>query len=121
MKSFSRSDRIGVRIQTCLSELLRKKINDPRLDMVTVTGVELTPDLREAHIYFTVASGEKAQRDAVYGFESASGFIRSALAKQLGLRYMPKLRFLHDSSFDYGSRIDKLLKSLNDKDNDPQP
>lgn len=84
--------------------------------MVTVTGVELTPDLREAYIYFTVASGEKAQKDAVYGFESASGFIRSALAKQLGLRYMPKLRFRHDSSFDYGSRIDRLLKSLNDDD-----
>ncbi len=119
MKSYSRSDRIGTRIQTCLSDLLRKKINDPRLDMVTVTGVELTPDLREAFIYFTVASGEKAQRDAIHGFESASGFIRSALAKQLGLRYMPKLRFFHDSSFDYGSRIDKILKTL--KDDDPTP
>ncbi|MFA6009488.1 MAG: 30S ribosome-binding factor RbfA [Desulfobacteraceae bacterium] len=116
MKSFSRSDRIGTRIQSCLSELLRKKISDPRLDMVTVTGVELTPDLHEAHIYFTVSSGEKAQRDAVFGFESASGFIRSSLAKQLGLRYMPKLRFFHDSSFDYGSRIDTILKSLKNDD-----
>lgn len=116
MRSYTRADRIGTRIQTCLSELLRKKISDPRLDMVTVTGVELTPDLREAYIYFTVASGEKAQKDALHGFESASGFIRSSLAKQLGLRYMPRLRFLHDASFDYGSRIDRILKSLNDDD-----
>lgn len=112
MRSYTRADRIGTRIQTCLSELLRKKISDPRLNMVTVTGVEMTQDLREAYIYFTVASGEKAQKDALYGFESASGFIRSSLAKQLGLRYMPKLRFIHDASFDYGSRIDKILKSL---------
>jgi ribosome-binding factor A len=123
MKSFSRSDRIGVRIKTCLSELLHKKISDPRLDMVTVTDVELSDDLREATIFFTVAIGEKAQRDAIYGFESASGFIRSSLAKQLGLRYMPRLRFRHDDSFDYGSRIDRILKSLKteEKEEDDQP
>ena len=119
MKPFTRSDRIGTRIQTSLSELLAKKISDPRLDMVTITGVELTPDLREAFIYFTVSSGEKAQKNALHGFESASGFIRSSLAKQLGLRYMPKLRFFHDSSFDYGSRIEQILKSLKDDDLKP--
>lgn len=116
MKPFARSDRISMKIQTALSELLRKKINDPRLEMATITGVKLTQDLRDAYIYFTVASGEKAQKDALHGFESASGFIRSSLAKQLGLRFMPKLRFLHDNSFDYGSHIDSILKSLKDDD-----
>lgn len=118
MKSFSRGDRVSMRIQTALSELLQKRISDPRLAMVTITGVKMSHDLRDAYIYFTVSSGEKAQKDALHGFESASGFIRSSLAKQLGLRYMPKLRFLHDSSFDYGSRIDAILKSLK---NDDQP
>ncbi|GAB6093919.1 ribosome-binding factor A [Desulfatiferula olefinivorans] len=121
MKPFTRADRIGMKIQTTLSELLTKKISDPRLDMVTVTGVKLSPDLRDAYIYFTCAGGEKAQKDALHGFESASGFIRSALAKNLGLRFMPKLRFMHDSSFDYGSRIDAILKSLKDKDDDHTP
>lgn len=107
-----------MKIQTALSELLRKRISDPRLEMVTVTGVKLSSDLRDAYIYYTVASGEKAQKDAQYGFESAAGFIRSSLAKQLGLRFMPKLRFLHDSSFDYGSRIDSILQSLKDNDDD---
>jgi ribosome-binding factor A len=119
MKPFARSDRVGMRIQSTLSELLRKKINDPRLEMVTITGVELSQDLKDAYIYFTIATGEKAQKDAIHGFESASGFIRTALAKQLGLRFMPKLRFIHDSSFDYGSRIDALLKSLKDDDHKP--
>lgn len=107
-----------MKIQTTLSELLRKRISDPRLEMVTVTGVKMSQDLKDAYIFFTVASGEKAQKDALHGFESASGFIRSSLAKQLGLKYMPKLRFLHDSSFDYGARIDSILKSLK---NDDQP
>lgn len=119
MKPFARSERICMKIQDSLSELLNKKINDPRLEMVTVTGVKMSKDLRDAYIYFTVASGDKAQKDALHGFESASGFIRSSLAKKLGLRYMPKLRFLHDNSFDYGSHIDSLLKSL--KDNDQKP
>jgi len=108
-----------MKIQTTLSELLRKKINDPRLEMVTVTGVKMSQDLRDAYIYFTISSGEKAQKEALHGFESASGFIRSSLAKQLGLRFVPKLRFLHDPSFDYGSRIESILKSLKDDDHKP--
>lgn len=119
MKPFARADRVGMKIQTTLSELLRKKISDPRLEMATITGVKLSQDMRDAYIYFTISSGEQAQKEALRGFESASGFIRSALAKQLGLRFMPKLRFLHDSSFDYGSRIDSILKSLKDDDHTP--
>lgn len=113
MKPFARADRISMKIQTTLSELM-KKINDPRLEMVTITGVKMTPDLRDAYIYFTVASGEKAQKDALHGFKNASGFIRKSLAGKLGLKYMPQLRFIHDQSFDYGSRMNSILKSLNE-------
>lgn len=116
MKPFARADRISMKIQSSLSDLLRKKINDPRLEMVTVTAVKLTQDLREAYIYFTISSGIKAQKEAERGFLNASGFIRSALAKKLGLRYMPKLRFIHDNSFDYGSRMNALLNSLKNDD-----
>lgn len=116
MKPFARADRISMKIQSSLSDLLQKKINDPRLDMVTVTGVKLTKDLRDAYIYFTVSSGEKAQKDAERGFVNASGFIRSSLAKKLGLRFMPKLKFIHDNSFDYGSHMNSLLKSLKNDD-----
>ena len=114
MKPFARADRISKKIQSSLSELLRKKINDPRLEMVTITGVELTRDLRDAYIYFAISSGEKAQKEAERGFHKATGFIRSSLAKKLGLRYMPKLRFVYDKSFDYGSHMNSLLKSLQD-------
>ncbi len=116
MKPFARADRISTKIQSSLSDLLRKKINDPRLEMVTITGVKLTQDLKEANIYFTISRGEKAQKEAARGFMNASGFIRSSLAKTLGLRYMPKLKFIHDNSFDYGSRMDALLNSLKNDD-----
>lgn len=116
MKPFARADRVSMKIQSALSELIKKKINDPRLEMVTITGVKMTHDLSEAYIYFTVASGEKAQKGALHGFKSASGFIRKTLAKQLGLRFMPNLKFIHDQSFDYGSHIETLLKSLKDEE-----
>ena len=112
MKPFARSERVGGQIQKILSELLQKKINDPRLDMATITGVKMSPDLKNAYIYFTTSGGEKSQKNAFDGFTSATGFLKKILAKRLGLRYMPKLKFFHDDSFDYGSRIDSLLKSI---------
>ncbi len=112
MKPFARSDRIGNRIQSALSDLIRRKINDPRLEMATITGVKVTPDLREADIFFTTSGGEKSQKDAMDAFTGSTGFFRKTLAGQLKLRYMPKLRFVHDGSFDYGARINSVLKEL---------
>ena len=112
MKSFQRSDRVCGHIQKELSYLLQKKTNDPRLQMATITGVKVTRDLKIAYIYFTISGGEKVQKEAAQGFSSAAGFLKKSLAKKLGLRYMPDLKFIHDDSFDYGSRIDTLLKSL---------
>lgn len=114
MKPFARSDRVSNRIQTALSDLIHKKVNDPRLEMATITGVKMTSDLREAYVYFTTYGGEKSQAEAAEGFKSAMGFLRSTLSKKLGLRYMPKLQFIHDGSFDYGARINAVLKELNE-------
>ncbi|MBU4185121.1 MAG: 30S ribosome-binding factor RbfA [Proteobacteria bacterium] len=110
MKSFPRSDRVGGHIQRVLSELLQKDIKDPRLEMVTITDVELSDDLREARIYFTTSAPKNINR-AMKGFKSAHGYVKRILAKHLGLRYMPNIEFLYDESFDYASYIDKLLKS----------
>ena len=99
-----------------MADLIKKKVNDPRLEMATVTGVKMSDDLHDAYIYFTVYSTgsdrKRLQDEAMEGFESASGFIRKLLAKQLGVRYMPKIRFIHDGSFDYGEKMDKLFNKL---------
>lgn len=117
MKPFARSDRVGGQIQKALSDLLHKNIKDPRLEKVIITGVKLSRDLRLARIYFTLSDQGTSdtlgpQNDASEGFKSALGFIKRSLAQQLGLRYMPDLRFYYDQSFDYGEKIETLLKTL---------
>ena len=120
MTSFSRADRVSGLIQEVLSDILRREMADPRLAMATITGVKMSTDLRVASIYFTISGGEKKVSAAADAFDRARGFIKKRLARQLELRYMPELRFFHDGSFDYGSRIENLLKSVtteNGKDN----
>jgi len=112
MKPFTRSDRVGGQIQKALSDLLQKRIKDPRLEMATITSVKMTQDLRVARIYFTISGGINNKEKALDGFKSALGYVKRTLAHQLGLRYMPDLKFFYDESFDYGSNIDDMLKAL---------
>jgi len=112
MKPFARSDRVGGQIQKVLSEILLKKVKDPRLENASITDVRMSRDLRIARIYF-VASGKKQSiEEAAEGFKSALGYVKRTLARQLGLRYMPELKFFYDESFEYGSHIDDVLKAL---------
>ena len=115
MISFTRSDRVSGLIQEVLSDILKKEISDPRLQMATITGVKMSADLKLASIYYTT-SGDKDARDAAaQAFKRAHGYIKKKLAQQLELRYLPQLRFFYDESFDYGSRIEKLLKTVSTK------
>jgi ribosome-binding factor A len=116
MKNFLRADRVGGQLQRVLSDILRKEINDPRLESALITGVKLSPDLKAARIYFTVSGGKVGKEAAAAGFEQALGYLKRTLARQLGLRYMPNLIFLYDESIDYGSHIDQLLRSLKTDD-----
>ncbi len=112
MISYARADRVSGLIQKTLSDILRKHVKDPRLEMTTITQVKMSRDLRLARIYFSTPGGEKRQKAAAEGFKSASGFVKRILAPQLGLRYMPDLQFFYDESFDYGAHIDKLLNQI---------
>lgn len=112
MKPYSRSDRVGGQIQKLLSELLRKRISDPRLAQTTISGVKMTRDLRIAKIYFATANGVQTKTDALEGFKSAHGFLKRSLAASLGLRYMPDLQFYYDDSFDYGARIEAVFRRI---------
>ena len=118
MTLFSRAERVGGQIQKILSEILLKNIQDPRLEMTTITAVKMSKDLKLARIYFTVTRGKSNADEALKGFKSASGFLKRALAGELDLRYMPALSFFYDESFDYGERIEKVLKSIK-KDDGP--
>jgi len=116
MKAFPRGDRIATQIQKILSEVLHKKIKDPRLEMTVITGVKVPRDVKSASIYYTVTGGEAAKKGAARGFADAHGYIKRALAQELGLRYMPQIFFVYDASVDYGSHIEDLIRTIHSDD-----
>jgi ribosome-binding factor A len=112
MRQYSRAERVGGLIQQTVADILARRIKDPRLELATITQVKMTRDLRIARIYFSIAGGPEKVKAAEEGFKSAIGFLKRDLSHQLDLRYMPKIEFYYDDSFDYGSHIDNLLKSI---------
>jgi len=116
MRSFNRADRVSGQIRRILSELLQKNIKDPRLKSATITGVDLTRDLRYATVYFVLSEGRGSREEAAAGFQSAMGYLKRTIAPELGLRYMPELKFCYDESMDYGARIENVLRSLKTDD-----
>jgi ribosome-binding factor A len=98
-----------------ISMLLQQRVDDPRLALVTVTGVEVTPDLRVAHVYVSIMDDDVEVKETMAGLKRAAGFLRRELATFVSLRYTPELHFRLDSSLEQGLRIDRLLDSLEDK------
>ncbi len=109
MKPYTRAERVSVQIQSALFDILLKSIKDPRLELVTITGVKMTRDLKLARVFFTSSASPE---DAAAGFKKAHGFIKKALAQELDLRYMPELQFLYDESIDYATHMDTVLRQL---------
>ena len=105
-----RPARVADTIRNEIAILLLRKIKDPRVANITITGVEVTSDLRTAFIYFSCQ--DEAVAKAEKGLASAQGFMRSSLAKQLALRYMPKLVFKHDLSVSRHQEMDRLFMEI---------
>jgi ribosome-binding factor A len=120
-RSFNRAERVGGQVKKALSDLLLKGLSDPRLAQATITGVTMSKDLRIAKVYFAAHGAENDQEGLSAGFESAKGFIKRELARELGLRYMPELKFFYDASFDYGAHIDRVLKTIKSDDGKHNP
>jgi ribosome-binding factor A len=108
---YQRADRVGDLLLELVSELLRKDIRDPRVSAVTLTAVKVSKDLRHARIYFNLLGGQN-RKEVLAGLKSASGFIRSRVAKQLKLRFVPTIEFSYDDSQDEAQRIEELLKQV---------
>ena len=104
-----------------LSALIQKRARDPRLSDVTLTSVEISPDLQNAYVYFSVLGDQQAKKDALHGLQSAAGFLRRELAVVLSLRVMPTLTFRVDDSVERGIRIDTLLDRILPTEDDQQP
>lgn len=92
-----------------LSQMILSEVKDPRVGFVTVTGVKMTPDLREARVYVSVMGDEGKVKASLAGIASAMPFFKRELGKRVRLRYMPNLTFELDKSLDYSEHIQKLL------------
>jgi ribosome-binding factor A len=118
--SEARARRIAQRIQQDLAQLLRRRAADPRLELVTVTGVEVDRELAFATIYVNAAEAADRQKEILEALRGAAGFLRSQLASEIELRTFPRLRFRWDETPDRSARIDDLLAKLRrDEGEDP--
>jgi ribosome-binding factor A len=107
--STSRSARIADQIQRELAELVRLELRDPRVGMITLTGVELSRDQSHAKVFFTVLGPASAAELALEGLQRAAGFLRSELAHRLTTRKVPELHFEYDESVERGMRLSRLI------------
>jgi ribosome-binding factor A len=116
--------RVSDLIRAHLADLLGRKANDPRLQMVTITDVIVTPDTRRADVYFTtfgsVLGGVEVQAETQAGLESAAGWLRRELGRRLRLRHTPALTFHYDPSLEHGEHIVSILEELELGEEDEQ-
>jgi len=109
MANPQRLRRVADQIQRELSELLRAELKDPRVGMITLTGVEVSPDLAYAKVFFTTLADSESLAKVEVGLEGAAGFLRAQLGKRLRLRVTPEIRFKHDASVEHGVRLSQLI------------
>ena len=102
-----------------ISQLIQYRTQDPRLGFVTVTGVDVSPDLRQAQVYVTVLGDEVDAQSSLTGLTSAASYFRHELGQSLSLRYVPHLSFKIDTFLDYGLHIDSLLDSITEELDQP--
>ncbi|RJQ47274.1 MAG: 30S ribosome-binding factor RbfA [Gaiellales bacterium] len=108
--SVQRMRRVNEAVREVLSEALAEGLKDPRIGFVTVTSVDTSPDLRSARVYVSVLGDEEKRRETLDGLECSHGYLQSLIARQLGLKRTPQLKFCYDDSIDKGFRIDELLR-----------
>ncbi|WP_203362347.1 30S ribosome-binding factor RbfA [Bacillus sp. REN10] len=107
-----RSNRVGEQMKKELTDILNRKVKDPRIGFITVTDVEVTGDLQQAKVYITVLGDEHKREETLKALAKAKGFIRSEVGQRIRLRKTPELLFEFDESIDYGNRIDALLRQI---------
>jgi len=117
MLPYKRSQRVGDLIREEVADIIMYRLKDPRIGFVTVTGAEMTADLKLARVFVSVLKEE--ERDLTLEIlNSSKNFIRTALSKRLRMKFIPEIEFRLDASIEYGIKIDKLLKEIKGHDED---
>src|SRR3954451_9281961 len=116
MVDAARARKLAVRIREVVASTLEMQVKDPRLGMVTITDAKLTPDLREATLYYTVYGSDEERQATAMALESAKGVLRAQVGRQTGVRYTPSLAFIADVVPETAGRIEELLAKAREED-----
>ena len=112
-KNSVKNTRINSEVQKVLAETIRGEIKDPRIAPLTsVVAVEVSPDLKTCKAWISVLGDEAAQKETMAGLRSASGFIKSRLAKEINLRITPEVQFIMDQSIAYGVNMSHTIDEV---------
>ena len=114
-----RAQRVGEQIQRELAQLLRDEVKDPRVGRVTITAVEVSPDLSHAKVFVTDLAGRERAEESVHALSRTVGFLRSELAHRMNLYSVPQLHFAYDDSIESGIRLSKLIDDAVASDHKP--
>ena len=115
MSQGSRPDRVADQIRGELASLLTRDVHDPGIGFVTLTRVRVTPDLQQAHVYYTALGDEKSRRNTELALARATGFLRRQIGARLRLKRTPELTFHYDESIAGQDRIEQLLSEIQAK------
>jgi ribosome-binding factor A len=112
----ARARRLAVRIREIVAATLENQVKDPRLGMVTITDARLTPDLRDATLYYTVYGNDDERQSSAIALESARGVLRTEVGRQTGIKFTPTLAFVPDAVPEQADRINELIAVARDAD-----
>ncbi|HOI50990.1 30S ribosome-binding factor RbfA [Azonexus caeni] len=111
-RGFQRSDRVAEQVRRDLADLIRTELKDPRVGMISLTSVELTPDYAHAKVFFTTLNAEHLP-EIEQGLKRAAGFLRRELGRRIHIHTLPELHFVYDSSLEYGASMTALIQQAN--------
>lgn len=109
----SRQSRVGDQLRVELAELIARDVKDPGIGFLTITHVNVTPDLQLARVNYTIIGDEKARKETAKALARATPFLRRQVAQRLRLRRVPELQFYFDESIEKQDRIEQILQDLN--------
>ena len=107
-RGHGRPQRLGDLIQREVADLIRLEVRDPRIGMLTITSVDVSPDMSHAKVFFTMLEKDKLE-DTLHGLKRSAGFLRSQLARRIKMYTTPELRFEYDESVERGDRLSRLI------------
>lgn len=118
-KSFSRKKRVENLVRKVLSQILIEEISDPRLNLLEITRVELSADLKVAHVYYSSilsVTDENASNNSEIALRKAAKYLRSELGRRARLKFTPELRFNYDKNVEYADHINQVINKLHDNE-----